>query len=153
MSANNITQKCQRAVKAYLDSEELSFINDAESQIRTGIHRGELSLTTVIVQCKSATAEVPYEGNWQARLRIELRSEADDDGTDDGENHFDNAGELFGKFMISHTAARTNLSNEAVGFTCQLLTPVVQEWDINDNSWVSAIEFDVICCGTFIDMT
>lgn len=153
MSANNITQKCQLAAKAFLDGESLSFISDAESQIRTGIHRGELSLTTVICQCKSANADVPYEGNWNARLRIELRSAADDDSTDDGDNHLANAGELFGKFMTSLAEARTNLSNEDIGFTCQLLTPIVQEWDTNDNSWVSAIEFDVKCCGTFLDMT
>jgi hypothetical protein len=147
MSANHITQKCQKAARAFLQSEDLSFITDAESQIVCGIWAGELQLTTVICQCQSADAAVPWEGNWSARLRIEVRSNASDDP--EGAAHFENAGEVFGKFMTSITAGRGHMSNEDLGFTCQQLLPARQGWDINDDSWVSFIEFQVECAGSY----
>ena len=148
MSANNITQLCQQAAKAYLDSEALSFITDNETQIVTGISGGDNLLPMVICQCQSADAEVPYEGNWSAHLRIELRCESDDTTEDE---HHARAGELFGKFMVSVAAGRASMSNALLGFTCQQLLPVRQGWEINDNSWVSFIELTVVCAGTYFD--
>ena len=71
MSANNITQLCQKAAKAFLDGENLSFITDEESQIVTGIVSSDIQLPTVICQCRTATSAVPFEGNWSATLHIE----------------------------------------------------------------------------------
>lgn len=146
MSANNITQLCQKAAKAYLDAEDLSFITDEESQIVTGIAVENMMLPAVIVQCANADAEVPWEGNWSALLRVELRSNAEDTTQDDHHSH---AGELFGKFMVSVAAGRAGLSNETLGFTCQQLLPVRQGWEINDESWVSYLELRVECAGTY----
>ena len=150
MSANNITQKCQRAAKAYLDSEDLSFITDEETQIVCGIHRGEMSLTQVVCQCSSAEAEMPWEGNWSALLRVEVRSQADDDEPD-GDAHFAAAGEVFEKFMVAIGAGRAALSNADIGFTCQQLMPVRQGWEIEGGSWVSYLELRVECAGTYFD--
>ncbi len=152
MSANNITQKCQKAARAYVESEDLSFIDDEEAQIVTGICRRELKLTTVILQCASADAAVPWEGNWSAMLRVEIRSQVDEDD-EDGAAHFDNAGELFEKFMVSIEDGRGLMSSEEVEFTCQQLLPVRQGWEINDGSWVSFLELRVECAGTFFDVT
>lgn len=148
MSANNITQLCQKAVKAYLDNEDLSFITDEESQIMAGIASTDLMLPAVIIQCQRASASVAYEGNWQATLRIELRSNANDTPQDE---HHSNSGELFGKFMISQADGRIALSNEDLGFTCQQLTPQDQGWDLNDDSWVSFMVLQVECCGSYFD--
>ena len=148
MSANNITQLCQKAVKAYLDGEDLSFITDAETQIVGGISAEELSLSSVVIQCQRASASVAFEGNWQATLRVELRSNSDDTTQD---QHHENAGELFGKFMISQSDAREALSNEALGFTCQFLLPQDQGWDLNDGSWVSFIVLQLECAGSYFD--
>lgn len=148
MSANNITQKCQKAARAYLIGEDLAFVTDEESQIVCGIWFGTLQLTTVICQCKDADAEVPYEGNWRALLRIEVRS-ASSENDPEGEAHFENAGEVFSKFMVSFADGKTALSNEEIGFTCQQLLPVRQGWDINDDSWVSYLEMQVDCAGTY----
>ena len=148
MSANNITQLCQKAVKSYLDSEDLSFITDEESQIMAGIASTELMLPAVIIQCQRASASVAFEGNWSATLRVELRSNADDTTQD---QHHDNAGELFGKFMISQSDARLALSSSTLGFTCQQLLPQDQGWDINDDSWVSFLVLQVDCCGSYFD--
>lgn len=152
MSANNITQKCQKAVKAYLDSEELSFIGDTAMQIVMGICRREFQLTQVVVQCASADAAVPWEGNWSALLRIEIRSQADDDD-EDGSAHFSNAGELFEKFMVGIAEGRAFLSNQDVGFTCQQLLPIRQGWETNDGSWVSYLELRAECAGTYFDVS
>ena len=152
MSANNITQKVQQAAKAYLDSEDLSFITDEETQIVCGISRGEMNLTQVVCQCKSADAEVPWEGNWSALLRVEIRSQADDDD-EEGAAHFANAGEVFEKFMVSITAGRSALSNQTIGFTCQQLLPVNQGWEIEGGSWVSYMELRLECAGTYFDVS
>ncbi len=149
MSANNITQLCQQAAKAFLDAEDLSFIQDEESQIVTGIASAEIQLTQVICQCASAQAAVPWEGNWSALLRIEIRNNCNDISQD---LHHEQAGELFGKFMTSIEDGRTNLSNEDLGFTCQQLLPSRQGWEINDNSWVSFLELQVECCGSFFSV-
>ena len=150
MSANNITQLCQKAAKAFLDSEDLSFITDEETQIRTGIASSDIELPMVVCQCMTADAAVPYEGNWSALLRIELRSSCDDVAQD---THHEYAGELFGKFFDTVPAGRGHLSDETLGFTCQQLLPVRQGWEINDNSWVSYLELQVECCGTYFDVT
>jgi len=146
MSANNITQLCQKAAKAYLDSEELSFITDEESQIVTDIYGEGIMLPCIICQCQNAQAEVPYEGNWSATLRIELRENCDDTGQDE---HHANAGELFEKFMVSVADGRLAMSNESLGFTCQQLLPTQQGWEVNDGSWVSFIVLQVECCGSY----
>lgn len=152
MAANNITQKCQQAAREFLIAEELSFIGDAESQIVCGIWAGELQLTTVVCQCQTADAEVPWEGNWSALLRIEVRSACGDDDPE-GAAHFENAGEVFGKFMDSITQGRQHLSSATIGFTCQQLLPVRQGWEINDASWVSWLELRVECAGTYFDVS
>lgn len=149
MSANNITQLCQQAAKAFLDLEDLTFITDEESQIVTGIASADMSLPMVVCQCQQAQAAVPYEGNWSATLRIELRSNADDTTKD---AHHTNAGELFGKFMGSVAAGRAAMSSSVIGFTCQQLLPVRQGWEINDNSWVSFLELQVECAGSFFSV-
>lgn len=148
--ANNITQLCQQAAKVYLDSEELSFVADNETQIVTGIFSDDLTLTTVVCQCQNADAAVPYEGNWSATLRIELRNNADDVTADE---HHAMAGELFSKFMVSVADGRLNLSNQTLGFTCQQLLPTQQGWEINDGSWVSFLLLQVECCGTYFATT
>ncbi len=155
MSANNITQKCQRAAREYIAAqvEALPFIQDPETQIVTGIHRGELQLTTVICQCKTATPETVYEGNWTARLRVEIRSNIHDDGTDDGDNHFENAGALFALFMIGQVEARQAISNADIGFTCQQLTVTEQGWDIEEQCWMSYMDLNVECAGTYFDVS
>lgn len=152
MSANNITQKLQRAAKAYLDSEDLSFITDEETQIVCGIARGEMNLTQVVCQCASAEAEVPWEGNWSALLRVEIRTQADDD-SDDGDGHFANAGEVFEKFMVAIAAGRGALSNQDIDITCQQLLPVRQGWEIDGGSWVSFLELKVECAGRYFDVS
>jgi len=149
MSANNITQLCQKAAKAFLDSEDLSFITDEESQIVTGIASDDISMPTVICQCAQAQAAVPYEGNWSATLRIELRSNADDTSQDE---HHERAGELFGKFMVGIPEGRQFLSNQTLGFTAQQVLPVRQGWEINDGSWVSYIELQIECCGSYFSV-
>ena len=143
MSANNITQLCQQAAKAYLDSEDLSF----KSQIVLGIAADEIQLPLVVCQCQQAQANVPYEGNWSASLRIELRSNCDSTTQD---QHHANAGELFGKFMVSIAAGKTAMTSQTLGFTCQQLLPVRQGWEIYDSSWVSYLELTVECCGSYI---
>lgn len=148
--ANNITQLCQKAAKAFLDSEDLSFITDEETQIVTGIASDDLLLPAVICQCQAAQAAVAYEGNWSAQLRIELRSNADDTTQDD---HHEHAGELFSKFMVSVADGRALLSNQALGFTCQQVTPMQQGWEINDGSWVSFLLLQVECAGTYFDVS
>lgn len=148
MSANNITQKCQQAARAYLTAEELSFITTAEVQIVCGIHRGEMQLPMVICHCQSADAEMPWEGNWSALLRVEVRTQADDSDID-GDDHQVMAAEVFSKFMVSIPAGRLAMSNETIGFTCQQLLPMRQGWEINDGSWVSYLELKVECAGTY----
>jgi hypothetical protein len=153
MSANNITQKCQKAARAYLVAEGLEFITDAESQIVCGIWAGELQLTTVICQCKTADATGSWEGNWSAELRIEVRSKTDTDNDPEGDDHFANAGEVFSKFMVSTANSRGLISNEEIAFTCQQLEPMRQGWDIDDNSWISWIELKVECAGSYFDVS
>jgi hypothetical protein len=150
MSANNITQLCQKAAKAFLDSEDLTFITDEESQIVTGIAPDGLMLPNVTCQCQNAQSAVPYEGNWSATLRIELRSNCNDTPQDD---HHEWAGELFGKFMTTVATMRTNLSSEALGFTAQSVVPMQQGWEINDGSWVSFLILQVECCGSYFDVS
>lgn len=155
MSANNITHKVQRAAKAYLDNENLSFVADPETQIVCGISRGEIELTHVVLQCASAEAEMPWEGNWSALLRVEVRSQADDDD-ETGEGHFLNAGEVFERFMVSIPNGRTALSSSDIGFTCQQLLPVRQGWELQGERtsiWVSFLELRVECAGTYFDVT
>jgi hypothetical protein len=149
MSANNITQLCQKAAKAFLDSEDLSFITDEETQIVTGIAAGDFALPMVVCQCQQAESAVPYEGNWSAVLRIELRSNCNDVAADD---HHTNAGELFGKFMTSVAAGRAFMSNEDLGFTAQQVTPVQQGWEVNDESWVSYLILQVECAGSYFSV-
>jgi hypothetical protein len=149
MSANNITQLCQKAAKAFLDSEDLSFITDEETQIVTGIASGDMGLPMVICQCQQAQAAEAYEGNWSATLRIELRSNCNDTDQDD---HHANAGELFGKFMTSVATGRAFMSNEDLGFTAQQVLPVQQGWEVNDESWVSYLILQVECCGTYFSV-
>jgi len=149
MSANNITQLCQKAAKAFLDAEDLSFITDEESQIVTGIASDDVQLPMVVCQCSQATAAIPYEGNWSALLRVEIRSNADDTAQDE---HHEWAGEVFAKFMGGISETRQLLSNQTLGFTCQQLLPSRQGWEINDNSWVSYIELQVECCGTYFSV-
>lgn len=148
--ANNITQLCQKAAKAFLDSEDLSFITDEETQIVTGIESSDLMLPAVICQCQSAQSAVPHEGNWSAVLRIELRSNSTDTHQDD---HHEHAGELFSKFMTSIAAGRAFLSNQSLGFTAQHVTPMQQGWEINDSSWVSFLILQVECAGTYFDVS
>lgn len=147
MSANNITQLCQQAAKAYLDAENLSFITDNETQVVLGIASDGLNLPQVICQCQQAQASVPYEGNWSASLRLELRSNADDTTQDE---HHERAGELFGKFMVGIDEGKAAMTSDVIGFTCQQLLPVRQGWELNDDSWVSYIELTVECCGSFL---
>lgn len=150
MPANNITQLCQQAAKAFLDGEELSFINDAETQIVTGIASDDITLPLVVCQCQSASAAMPYEGNWSATLRIEVRSNSSDTTQDD---HHANAGEVFGKFMDTPANMRQHLSSEELGFTCQNLWPERQGWELNDKSWASFMEFQVECAGSYFDVS
>ena len=146
MSANNITQLCQKTAKAYLDTRDLSFITDSESQIVTGIASSDISLSSVVVQCQRASASVAFEGNWSASLRVELHSNASDTTQD---QHHEDAGELFSAFMISQADARTAMSSEDIGFTCQQLLPVDQGWEVDGDCWVSYLVLQVECCGSY----
>lgn len=150
MSANNITQKCQKTAKAFLDTVELSFINDTETQIVEGIASSDMMLPAVVCQCQQATASVAFEGNWAATLRIEVRSNADDTTQDE---HHDRAGEVFGVFMTSRANYVVNMSNATIGFTCQELIPMEQGWELNDDSWVSYLVLQVECAGTYFDVS
>ena len=148
--ANNITQKAQLAAKAFLDGEDLSFITDEDQQIRTGIASDDLLLPGVVCQCAIAQSATPYEGNWQAVLRIEVRSNSTDT---DHEEHQEYAGEVFSKFMDSPVNARQHLSSAAIEFTCQQLVPMQQGWELNDESWVSFLTLQIDCAGTYFDVT
>ena len=150
MSANNITQLCQKSIQAFLFTQNLSFITDNESQILTGIASADMMLPAVVVQCGNAIHSVPYEGNWTATARIEIHSNASDTTQDE---HHERAGEVFGLFMTSVADARQNLSSADLGFTAQQVTATQQGWEVNDDSWVSYLMIEVECAGTYFDVS
>jgi len=146
---NAITNACEKAIVAFLHSETLTFVtNDA---IFPGVESADAEgLPRVLVQCVEADAEgSPYEGNWYVMAQISLRSTLDQQNDTDPapqDVHFENAGELFAKFMTSTND--TDLTVAAIPFTSWSVQPVKQGWFVEDRSVVSFLRLRIHCCGS-----
>lgn len=146
MSANNITYLCQKAARNFYAGQSFSWVTDPDSQIVTGISSGEVALPNLVCQCKNADAAVPWEGNWSATLRITVRSNCDDSTADE---HHERSGDVFGMLMTD--TAKGDLSDALEGFSAQQVLPISQGWDVDEDTWVSWIEFQVECFGSDAD--
>lgn len=134
MSYNAPTWKVQNALKTYLDGKSISF----EPTIYTGISNEKIVLPAVICQCQSARAEFAnLTGNWVASCVVMVKENAHDTSE---ETHFAHMAEVFDHIMTDTIAV--DLSSAASDFTCQLVVPTAQSYDIEDMSWVARIEFD-----------
>ena len=139
--ANNITQKVESAVAAVLDAATDGL------EVHKGITALGRVTPGVIVACQSATADVPFSGNWRASVSVVVRSNADDESED---VHRERAAEVFAVLFAEKGSVITALTAGTTNFTAFALYPRNQRTSISGRCWESILDFDLECCGSTI---
>lgn len=149
--ANAITHKTQRAAKSMLQSAVTDGGLDVVSSasIFAGMEAGTVTSKRVECVCKKATVEEYPDGNWDAELEVRCIAPAADFPTDDDFHEF--AGGVFAHFFQAPSTVCENLSNETLKYTAQAVYPRSQDWDRDDDAWVSRLVLSVKCCGSVIE--
>lgn len=154
--ANNILHKLQNAAKemvqARITANSLTGLLPL-ANVFAGIGGGDIEAKRVCCLAKSGEAQVPWEGNCMAELRIEVRAPA----ADVAENDFHElAGQIFAFFFQAQETVQTRLSNSSLAFTAQFVIPRQCGWDLEEGAdgqsaeWVSWWTFGVMCSGSNI---
>ena|SRR5688572_3957611 len=142
--AHNITQKVMNSAQALLATSSLNGV--PTTSILAGIDDETLPNPRIVCLCREANVtDVPFSGNWIARLEIVVRSNADDSSI---EEHFDRAGEAFDLFFTDTTLE--DLSSAIPEFTAFQIVPDRQTYEREDRSWVSTMTMELACCGSVI---
>lgn len=139
---NNICQLVQKAIAAYLASENLSFAPN----IYTSVLDDTAVNPSVLVKCADADCDNDEEGNWTTIADVEYRENKDD--TTEAQHH-ERAGEVFASFATRTKA--DDISNALSNFTTQQIIRKRQGWKADGRLWVSFLRLELKgCCGSDI---
>lgn len=102
-----------------------------------------MPLPVAICSCLSANNEEDtYTGNWTAELLVELRTKVFETSS---AAHQAMAEELFA--FLCDSAIAASLSTALAGFHAFLVVPGNQARAIENNCWISRMQFHIHCCG------
>lgn len=139
---NNITQRTEQAIVAWLSAQAISF----SPVIQGGISDGAKTLPSVTAKCQSAESDPLFVGNWTVNTSIEVRENADDTTEDDHHSH---AGEIFSWFMTSTIAADLTAA-ATTDFTALFVIARRQNYALEGRSWTSTLELEIRATGSVI---
>ena len=141
-SYNAILARAQKALATYLGQ----FVYEGWTPaVYRGISSGTRTLPCIICDCRVAEPEDldGWSGNWKAEVRIIVVEQANDTTHDE---HLEHAGEVFDKIVTDTPAADINLAAGAF-LTVHKLTPGAASYDINERTWESSLQIELLCSG------
>lgn len=148
MSANNITQKVQIALRDWLKTQTLGDILAAN--VYSGISWGNLTdeqgtpLPCIVCQCESANAEEPFTGNWEASAEIWVKSQSNDT-TESA--HLTRASVVFD--LLMQDGIESSISTALADFTARLIFATHQGYELTRSGlWKSHLSLTIRCCGS-----
>jgi|GEM_PF-5815013 len=147
--ANSICHKTQRAAKAMLQADVSGgdVTTVTADQIFGGIEAGSVTAKRVVCVSRKADSEEIFDGNWDAELEIQCICPAADI-TEDDFHEF--CGQIYSRFFQAPADVATALSNAAIQYTAQFVSPKSQDWDLEDDTWRGRLVLSVKCCGSVI---
>lgn len=158
--ASNICHKTQVAAQLMVQDRVTAGAQESDiplNSIFAGIGIGDLTAKRVVLVCKRAIPQTPWEGNWDADLQVQVIGPAAD--FDSANDFHAYAGQVFAFFFQAPATVCDRLSNTTVKYTAQFIVPTGANWEfLNEQtegwkgpaSWVSEQSFRVTCCGSVI---
>lgn len=156
MSAhNNITQKFEEAIVAWLKDPLVDTGDVAKASIFAGLSRGVNSadevelreesnpLPNVVVRALGFRQEPSYSGSWLGQVEVRVHSDGDQSRE---AVHQERAGKIFNLFLDLELPAK--LSAALSDFTCEKAAVHEQGYAFEGRRWASFLMVEVEGCGS-----